>query len=117
MWHARCKHPNAPARSEAAPPAPLRGHFLFLARRRREDRDPSPGVPHDYIVAIDVCDEPTLVVAEAAGFDEPPAAQVEQVTVHGTRYAVPLSGPLAQAGAGVVARVLDRARNSVDERD
>jgi hypothetical protein len=64
-----------PVWSEAAPPAPLRGHFFLCAAEwaarhpRQRDRSPSqdvdarPRIPHDDVVAVENGGEPPLVAA------------------------------------------------------
>ena len=53
-----------PVWSEAAPPAPLRGHFRFcLSDRQSEKRDRRTGIPDDDVVADQARDEAALIGA------------------------------------------------------
>ncbi len=107
-----------PVWSEAAPPAPLRGHFLFcLPDRKSEKRDRRTGIPDDDVVADQARDEAALIGAKAPRCDQAAGREIEDVSVHRTRHAIALPLAFTEACARVVAGVFDGVRLAVHECD
>ncbi len=107
--------------SEAAPPAPLRGHFNFFTRdhgpSRPDDDDGSARIENHDIPLIGRGDEAALITTKPPRFYESPGAQIERVPVHGADDAGPPAHALGQTCTGMVASVLDRTRDSIDHCD
>jgi hypothetical protein len=107
-----------PVWSEAAPPAPLRGHFFGFGaeggRSKAGDPNDSARIPDHDVVPLDASYERSLVVAETERLDQSARPEVEHVAVHRTGHAIAMAFAFAQACSSVVARVVDRVRYAVD---
>ena len=69
--------PSSLAWSEAAPPAPLRGHFFLICRAARLKNDDFHQIPNDHVVTIHGRVETPLIVAKPLRGHERPGAKVK----------------------------------------